>query len=120
MSTPNTGITKAVATFIDAMRPGEKVSVTDTLRRHVHETVPAASDKSIGYTLSYCMGKGMLSQGEVRGIYIKPKPVNGHAVEEPKVDVEQVVIDNLLDAMAKAEPVLKRMKKLLAALDAVK
>jgi hypothetical protein len=36
------------------------------------------------------------------------------------IDTEKVVIDNLLDAMAKAQPVLHRCKRLLEALESVK
>ena len=49
------------------------------------------------------------------GFYCLP-----HSKSVSASDTEKVVIDNLLDAMAKAEPVLHRCKRLLEALESVK
>lgn len=68
------------------------------------------SYRQISHTLSGLRAKGLIEKGPMKGQYFW-KPSNGHSP-----DPERVVIDNLLDAMAKAEPILKKWQRVHDAL----
>lgn len=71
------------------------------------------SREQISHTLSTMKSKGLLVGGPIKGQYTLP---NGPHAGDP----ETVVIDNLLDAMAAAEPILRKWKRIQEALDGIK
>ena len=111
----NWGVSKAIKAYVDSLPHNAQVSANDELLKAVRKDLPSVTKASLVSALSYMKGEGVLAGGPLKGIYVKP---NGKAPST--ADMETVVIDNLLDAMAAAEPVLKRCKKLLVALEAIK
>jgi len=75
--------------------------------------VDGLSTGQVGSALALLAKKGMVQHGALRGYYCLP---NGGQVE----DSEIIVIDNLLTAMAAAEPVLRKHKKVIALLREVR
>lgn len=109
------GVSKAIKAYIDSLPHNAQIRADGNMLQAIRKEVPNATEKSVVSALSYLKGEGVLAAGELKGLYIKP---NGKA--HSTADMETVVIDNLLDAMAAAEPVLKRCKKLLVALEAIR
>lgn len=112
----NRGVSKVLAGIVGAMKPYEQITSNDAVLREVQKDIPKATEQSIMSGLCYLRDKGVLVPTAVKGVYSKP---NGKARSELPTDMETVVIDNLLNAMAEAEPVLKRCKKMLEAFRAV-
>lgn len=75
-------------------------------------TVPDLTSKQIGSALAMLAKKGMVEHGALRGYYCLP---NGEKAPNPA----QAIYD-LLEFMAKAEPILKRAAKIMEAVEGVK
>lgn len=89
-----------------------RVMTTLTARFRPHEQfhadveVPGLTPKQVGSALAMLAKKGLVQHGALRGYYCLPNGV--------VQDSEVVVIDNLLAAMAAAEPILRKHKKVIA------
>jgi hypothetical protein len=79
----------------------------------VRKEIPDADRRTIVSACSYLCDKGILEAGAVKGIYRRATA----RVNTTMPDV--VVIDRLLDAMAEAEPILKRWRRVQEALDGI-
>ena len=108
----NRGIGRTLVEHIERLPPNAQISANDELVLTMKKKLPNVTDKALMNALGHLAKKKIIRRTDVKGVY--RKTANGKSS-----DVEQVVIDNLLTAMAEAEPVLKRCKKLLAALQAV-
>lgn len=95
------------------MNAGEIIS-TDQAHKMLRDWRADITRQAAANALSYLKRAGKLNPAGLAGNYTVL--ANG---AEDQGDVEIVVIENLLSAMAAAEPVLHRCKKLLAALKAV-
>jgi hypothetical protein len=60
--------------------------------------------KQIQNGLCFLASKGLIVRGAIKGAYQLPRG------SKPRLDDEVVIIDNLLAAMAAAEPILKKYK----------
>lgn len=108
----NSGASSHLLTAIQQLPKTQIVSIDDALKMLItwkkDVKRPLASN-----TLSHLARKGFLKNGPIKGTYMLSD------AQQSTTDVEVVVIDRLLDAMAAAEPVLRRWKRIQAALDAV-
>lgn len=110
----NRGVAKVLTSIVNALPAHNTVQASEPLLALVRKHIPRATEQSIVSGLSYLKGRGVLNATNVRGVYSKP---NGRV---PEADMELVVIDNLLAAMAAAEPVLKECKKIITMIRAFK
>ena len=109
----NTGLHAALATYM-ARQPSEATLHLDAILRDMREQVPKLDRRQCANSLAYLVKKGGAYFGHSRGTYVSPKRVNG------STNPEAVIIDNLLNAMAEAAPIIARWKRLQAALDSIK
>lgn len=107
----NRGVSKVIARYVHTCKPGAQVTNDDTLLRIVKKEIPGATYDSLRSALSYLHQKGILDNSAISGLYVVP-----HA-DDRQADPDTIVIDNLLDAMAKAEPILRRWKRVQEALN---
>lgn len=80
--------------------------------------VAGLSKSQVTNALGVLARKGVLVKSKVRGYYCKAEYAN-YELKQPvatPLDAEVVVIDNLLTAMAAAEPVLKKYKGFIVAI----
>lgn len=104
---PQKGITKAIYEYIKSRyRPYEQF-------HNGSFEIGGVTPIQVSNALSYLKSKGLLEHGALKGYYCLP---NGGAAG---ADPEKVVIDRLLDAMAAAEPILKKWSKVHEALKGV-
>jgi hypothetical protein len=110
------GVTMAVVAYIETLHAHATFD-TDKALAFVQRRIPTADYKKVSASIGRLTIKGLILPTSVKGVYQKPNGAPPAPVEPKRVDIERAVLDDLLDAMAKAEPVLQRCKKLLAALD---
>jgi len=103
---------KVVASIIDKVPAHSNVTANEIMLDRVRKEIPNATEQSLISTLSYLRAKGMLYKSEVQGLYHRSNGTKHEPQPQPP-DMELVVIDNLLAAMAAAEPVLKECKKVI-------
>jgi hypothetical protein len=113
----NRGLTKHITAHVETLPVGALVT-HETVLKPLREVFPKLTDKAIMQALSYASHAGIIVPGEVRGTYRKPNGASGMQALISQCDKD--LIDQLLDAMAKAEPALKRAAKVLAAVDSIK
>jgi hypothetical protein len=102
----NRGLGSAVANALKALPPSTLVTISDA-EKIAKVNGFDATRMAVSNALTYLATLKLLEPGELRGTYRTPR-LN---VEQP--DDEAIVIDNLLAAMAAAEPVLRKYKPLI-------
>lgn len=115
------GVLKAVKGVVFSQRPGGKLSV-DQIVAGFPDSVKRASRSGVSNAICKMVNDGYLLRNGGKGHYIVAgnredtivanlMKTNGHA-KPVSDDPETVVIDELLNAMAKAEPILKKWKRI--------
>ena len=104
------GLTRALLAHVNTLPPGEPLQLDAALVAAMRKDVPEATHSATLGACAYLLKLGELKPGPVRGSYLRVKGSGSH--EAP----DTVVIDELLNAMAKAEPVLRKWRRIQEAL----
>lgn len=112
----NRGLTRVLLTYMEQQGAGVNVSLSDQLVATMKREVPDVNKAAVAGAVNYLIKQGLVAAGPVRGTY----QLVGTAGDE-QVAPDTVVIDQLLDAMAmaKAEPILRKWRRIQEALKGV-
>jgi hypothetical protein len=108
----NRGLTRALLTHMEQQGAGVNIHLGDQLVSTLKREVPDVNKPAISGAFNYLVKQGLVVPGPVRGSW---QLVQGEGQESP----DTVVIDQLLDAMAKAEPILRKWRRIQEALRSV-
>ena len=111
----NMGMGEFIVAHLNTGKPLALVNLTD-LVQVVQKEYPTTTRKDVAGMMAYLARneRGVTLTGR-KGFYEWRRAAGLPEQSDPA----QVAIENLLDAMAKAEPVLRKWSKLQAALDAI-
>jgi hypothetical protein len=115
------GLGLCLTAYLNSHKPGTVFALEEAIL-HARRKYPDLDRLATSNSLSYLHTKGLVQQaaefGGMRGTYRTPLKQNGM---QSLVDMgERKIIDDLLDAMAKAEPVLKKYARIIDAMNDAK
>jgi hypothetical protein len=114
----NRGVSRVLVALLATQPTGALITLTPSLLTDIRRQIPGATEASLRSSLAWLVRRGILLSSNTRGIFINVSGSSGSS--DAQANPEKVVIDNLLDAMAKAEPVLRKWRKVQEALDALR
>lgn len=113
-SMPNRGLAKAIEQGFPQWRLPRQFT-TDNITARVRKQFPTAKNGLVGMLTRYLVAEGRLPAKQLaRGVWTR----TGAQVDDPLAELD--VIDEVLNALAKAETLLRRHRQLVAQLNQVK